>query len=166
VVTRLIHMMEELSSNLGRDTGNPRWYFVGFFRQSKKILDISSINTRPFPSKSFPSHYTCIIYYCTLYNPVTKIIHTDINGVTSQNVPDFITLNLSEYTTFLSKTRCAENRGSSVGTATRVGAGRPRSRSSILDRGKTFYFLRSVQTGSVTHPASYTMDTVRLFPPG
>jgi hypothetical protein len=84
------------------------------------------------------------------YWPHSNIIHMHIKDVTSRKVPDFITMHLSQYTTFLSTTTCTESRGSSVGTATRLRAGRPTIRGSILGRGKIFSSFNSVQTDSPT----------------
>jgi hypothetical protein len=49
------------------------------------------------------------------------------------------------------------SRDSSVGVASRLQNGRLRSRDSIPDRGKRFFSVHNVQTGSTAHPASYTM---------
>jgi hypothetical protein len=58
------------------------------------------------------------------------------------------------------------SRDSSVGTATRLRAGRPRSQGSIPDRGKTFSLLYNIQTGPGAHPASYPMGTGGSFARG
>jgi hypothetical protein len=52
-------------------------------------------------------------------------------------------------------------RDSSVSIATAYGLG---GRGSIPGKGKRCSLLHSVQTGSVAHPASYTMGTVGSFP--
>jgi hypothetical protein len=61
------------------------------------------------------------------------------------------------------ESRIAETAQWVVGIATGCGLD---ARGSIPGRGKGFYLLRSVQTGSGAHSASFSMGTGSSFPEG
>jgi hypothetical protein len=57
-----ICIQEVLASNLGMDTSYPDWGFSWFSSVPTGIyLDNTSIRSQPFPSKSFPTHYSSVV---------------------------------------------------------------------------------------------------------
>jgi hypothetical protein len=73
---------------------------------------------------------------------------------------------LQFYTKILAGPKQNRSRDSSVGIATRLRAGRPRSRVPLPAGGRNISLLHNVHTVSRAHPASYAMSTVGLLPGG